>query len=272
VQDYLKSFLIALVTSVAVLFTLGPVMMRLQQPQGPRVQLEAQTGPAAGASPIVVPAAEMTAPNLQNLDLREARDRWRTEGIVIIEDSERVDTTVAAGTILSQTPAGGAPLQTKEIRVVVAAAPDMVTVPSVIGKPVTDATESLVKAGFEVPAPTKQSSTEPVGVVLRQEPNAGSKSEKGSLVRLVVSGEPSKADPATDPATNSEALVEVPKVLRLPLSRARKQIEDAGLVVGSVREREDPELSSQRVLSQTPDGGSQVAKGSAVDLVVVAPD
>lgn len=272
VQDYLKTFLIALVTSVAVLFTLGPVMMRLQQPQGPRSQAEGPVGGSTAAAPVAQPTTQMTAPNLQNLDLREARDRWRTEGIVIIEDSERVDTTVEPGTILSQTPSGGAPLQTKEIRVVVAASPEMVTVPSVIGKSVTDATEALVEAGFEVPAPTKEASTEAAGEVLRQEPNAGSKSEKGSLVRLVVSGEPNDEAGADTLGTPSEALVEVPKVLKLPISSARKKIEAAGLTVGSVREREDPELSSSRVLSQDPSAGSEVAKGSAVDLVIVAPD
>ena len=61
-------------------------------------------------------------------------------------------------------------------------------------------------------------------------------------------------------------------MLHLPVATARKRIEAAGLVVGSVREREDPELSSQRVLSQEPDAGTKVAKGTSVDLVVVAPD
>jgi beta-lactam-binding protein with PASTA domain len=267
VQDYLKIFLISLVTSVAVLFALGPVMMRLQQPPGPRQQVEAPAGPTPTVEAAKQPT-ELAAPNLHGLSLRDARERWRAEGIVIIEDSQRIDSTVEAGTILSQTPAGGAPLQTKEIRVVVAAAPEMATVPNVVGKTASSATDLLVEAGFEVPPPEHEASSELSGVVLRQEPNAGSKSEKGSLVRLVVSGEPSK----DDAASSGEDLVEVPKVLRLPLPRARKKIEDAGLVVGSVREREDPELSSQRVLSQSPDGGSEAAKGSAVDLIVVAPD
>lgn len=264
VQDYLKTFLIALVTSVAVLFALGPVMMRLQQPPGPRQQVEGTVGPVG--DPVPQQPAQLTAPNLQGLDLREARERWRAEGIVIIEDSQRIDTTVSAGTILSQTPSGGAPLQTKEIRVVVASAPEMVTVPSVIGKPEDKAIETLVAAGFEVPTSEKEASSEKPGVVLRQEPNAGSKSEKASLVRLVVSG-----TPADQGATN-EALIAVPKVLYLPVSGARKKIQEAGLTVGSVREREDPELRGNTVLSQSPLAGTEVAKGSSVDLVIVKPD
>jgi beta-lactam-binding protein with PASTA domain len=266
VQDYLKTFLISLVTAVAVLFLLGPMMLKLNQPPGPRPQAEA---PAQVPNEPQQPApAQLTAPNLQGLALREARDRWRAEGIVIIEDSQRVDATVEPGTILSQIPAGGAPLQTKEIRVVVAAAPEMVSVPSVIGKSTTEATEALVAAGFEVPAPEKEASTEAPGTVLRQEPNAGSKTEKGALVRLVVSGESAAADTGGE----SAGMVEVPKVTGMQIDRARKTLEEAGLVVGSVREKEDPELTGRRVLSQKPAAGSEVASGSVVDLVIVAPD
>jgi beta-lactam-binding protein with PASTA domain len=267
VQDYLKTFLISLVTAVAVLFLLGPVMLKLNQPAGPRPQAEA---PAQALVEPQQPApAQLTAPNLQGLSLREARERWRAEGIVIIEDSQRVDATVEPGTILSQIPAGGAPLQTKEIRVVVASAPEMVPVPSVIGKSATDATETLVAAGFEVPAPEKEASSEAAGTVLRQEPNAGSKTEKGALVRLVIAGESAAGDTGGAAPVGT---IEVPKVVGMSLDRARKTLEEAGLGVGAVRQREDPELSGRRVLSQKPSAGTEVASGTAVDLVIVTPE
>lgn len=276
VQDYLKIFLVSLVTSVAVLFVLGPVMMKMNAQLGPRPQAEAAT-PAADTPPSPAAEAELTAPNLQGLSLREARERWRAEGIVVIEDSQRIDPSAEPGTILSQNPAGGAPLQSKEIRVVVSAAPEMVTVPGVLGKDVAEATEELVKAGFEVPAPEKQPSEEELNTVLSQEPNAGSKSEKGSLVRLVVAEPPEaagagEADTGAEAGADASEIVEVPRVLGMPIDRARKEIEQAGLVVGSVSEREDEELSNRRVLSQSPRKGTKVASGSSVDLVIVAPD
>ncbi|MFV8752575.1 PASTA domain-containing protein [Nannocystaceae bacterium ST9] len=271
-QEYLKIFLIALVTSVAVLFALGPVMMKLQQAPGPRQQAE-PASTSKGAAPVDPAVNELTAPNVVNMHLRDARERWRAQGFVIIEESQRVDSTVESGTILSQIPDGGAALQTKELRVVVAAAPELVTVPSVIGKTVTEATEALVEAGFEVPTPTKQASSEPLGEVLSQEPNAGSKSEKGSIINLTVSGEPEAAATGGEALpTSDEGLVEVPKVLLMSLSSAKTKLIDAGLTVGKVREREHEELGGRRVLSQNPEAGSKVAKGSAVDLVIVTPD
>ena len=277
-QDYLKIFLVSLVTSVAVLFLLGPVMVSMQEPPGPRVQVEAATQPAEPAptdSAGAPEAAEQTtAPNLQGLALREARERWRSEGIVIIEDSQRIDPSADPGTILSQNPAGGAPLQSKEIRVVVSAVPEMVTVPSVLGEDVATATEELVEAGFEVPAPDKQASEEELGTILSQEPNAGSKSEKGSLVRLVVAG-PAEVEETGEGAEAGEepvASVEVPRLRGMAIERARKELAELGLTVGSVTQREDEELSGRRVLSQKPSKGAKVAPGSAVDLVIVAPD
>jgi beta-lactam-binding protein with PASTA domain len=272
VQEYLKIFLIALVTSVAVLFALGPVMMKLQQPPGPRQQAEQAISTKAPV-PSDARTNELTAPNVVGLELAEARERWRAQGFVIIEDSQRVDNSVGAGTILSQIPDGGATLQTKELRVVVAVAPEQVTVPSVIGKTVTEATEALVEAGFEVPSPTKQASSEPLGEVLSQDPNAGSKSETGSLVHLTISGEPEAATTEGEPnPTGDDALVEVPKVTRMSLAAARTKITEAGLKVGTIREREHEELGGRRVLSQDPEAGTKVARDSAVDLVIVTPD
>jgi serine/threonine-protein kinase len=278
VQEYLKIFLISLVTAVAVLFSLGPVMMKLQQPPGPRQQAEAASTPSTTPPPSDVKSTGPTAPNVVGLELRDARERWRAEGFVIIEDGQRVDSTEKPGTILSQIPDGGATLQTKELRVVVAAAPELVTVPSVIGKSLAEATETLVEAGFEVPTPTKQASSEPLGEVLSQDPNAGSKSEKGALINLTISGEPSEpAETATsgtpsDAPAGDEGLIEVPKVTGMLIGTARTKLTKAGLVVGQVREKEHEEYQGNRVLSQTPAAGTKVAAGSTVDLVIVLPD
>jgi len=64
----------------------------------------------------------------------------------------------------------------------------------------------------------------------------------------------------------------VPKLRNQRLSQAREALEEAGLALGKVSEREDEELSGGRVLSQSPDAGDEVEPGSTVDLVVVAPD
>jgi serine/threonine-protein kinase len=256
-QDTFKSFLVALVTSVAVLFVLGPVMLKvhgLDRDAGSAPAPPAGVAPAATTSGPAAP--EMTAPNIEGMLAREARERFRAQAITIIEDGERVDATAAPGTILEQIPSGGAPLAQKEIRVIVAKAPELVAVPNVVGKTLDEARDELVKAAFEVPEAAFEPSEAPGGQVVRQEPNAGAKTEPGAIVRLIV----------------SEESVEVPKVLYLPQGQARKKLEAAGLSLGKVAEREHEELGSGRVIGQNPGAGSRAPRGSSVDLVVVAPD
>jgi serine/threonine-protein kinase len=260
-QDSVKAFLIALVTSVAVLFILGPIMLKvhgLHPATATPATTPAQAQPATGTAPqkAATPAPAMTAPNIEGMSAREARDRFRAQGITIIEDGERVDASAKPGTILQQIPSGGAPLEQKEIRVIVAKAPELIAVPNVVGKKLEQARDELVEGGFEVPEASFEPAEEPGGTVVRQEPNAGAKTEQGAIVRLVV----------------AEDTVKVPKLRGKPISGARKAIEKAGLVVGKVSEREDEELSGRRVLSQSPEAGAQAQRGSPVDLVIVAPD
>jgi serine/threonine-protein kinase len=92
--------------------------------------------------------------------------------------------------------------------------------------------------------------------VLKQEPEPGSQSEKGAVVRLTVSAE----------------LIKVPKLRSKKVSYARKELEKLGLALGKVTEREDEELSGGRILSQKPAAGERVEPGTTIDLVIVAPD
>ncbi len=255
-QDTFKSFLVALVTSVAVLFVLGPVMMKVHGLGGPAAGPPPANAPAAAPAPAKAPAQAMTAPNIEGMSAREARERFRTQGITIVEDGERTDPTAKPGTILEQIPSGGARLEQKEIRVIVAKAPALLNVPNVVGKAMDEARDELVQGGFEVPDATFEPAEEPGGTVIRQEPNAGAKTEQGAIVRLIV----------------AEDTVEVPKVRGKSISSARKALEKAGFVVGKVTQREDEELSGGRVLSQEPDAGTKLPSGATVDLVIVAPD
>ncbi len=65
----------------------------------------------------------------------------------------------------------------------------VVTVPSVIGMPESDAQASLEQAGFNV-AVAVTTSTQPRGTVLSQTPAAGTSAQQTSLVTITVAGKP----------------------------------------------------------------------------------
>lgn len=259
-NDSFKMFVIALVTAVATQLLLAPYILKLQGFQ-PAPQAAAPLPAPAAAPPAAAPSAAdtLTAPNLEGLSVDAARERWRAKNITIIEDAVRTDSGATPGTIVQQRPAPGETLDSKEIRVTVAQAGEALKVPDVIGKALAEARTELVDAGFEVPTPTTKAPRDDTadGVVMSMDPNAGAQAAKGSVVRLTVA----KAD-----------RVAVPKLTGMSLSKAKKLLKAGGFSLGKVRRIEHPERGGGQVLRQDPVEGTQVAVGSVIALVVVAPD
>jgi beta-lactam-binding protein with PASTA domain len=255
-NDSLKTFLIALVTAVAVQFLLAPYVLKLHglvtEPAGATV-----TKPESGGGQASAGDTKLAAPNLEGMLVEEARDRWKSKGIEIIVEGERDGSGAEPGTIVVQRPAPGAELSSKEIRVTVARKSEDVAVPDVMGKGIDDARKALTDAGFEVADPTPEASDKPANTIIRMTPNAGEKAKSGSIVRLVVS---------------QTAAIDVPKFTGLYLGKAKKAIVDAGLKVGRVKRVEHSELGEDYVLRQTPAPAEKVPPGTEVELVVVAPN
>jgi serine/threonine-protein kinase len=73
-----------------------------------------------------------------------------------------------------------------------------ITVPSVSGQPITTAGQLLVRAGFQVRERTQPNRSVRAGIVLAQDPAAGTRLERGAVVTLTVSTGPAAV--AVDPA------------------------------------------------------------------------
>lgn len=255
-NDSLKTFLIALVTAVAVQFLLAPYVLRLHGLVAEAPGANAAK-PEGGAQPHATGDAKLAAPNLEGMLVDDARERWKAKGIEIVVEGERDGSGAEPGTIVVQRPAPGAELSSKEIRVTVARKSEDVAVPDVVGKGIDDARKALTEAGFEVADPTPEASDKPPNTVLKVTPAAGEKAKSGSIVRLTVS---------------QAAGIEVPKFTGLYLGKAKKAIVDAGLKVGRIKRVEHSELGEDYVLRQTPAPLEKVPPGTEVELVVVAPN
>ncbi|WP_455366909.1 PASTA domain-containing protein, partial [Kaarinaea lacus] len=214
--------------------------------EGSTVDLVVSSGPA----PVVI-----TVPNVEGLSQAAAESAITSAGLTVGTITTANSSTVAAGNVISQTPAGGTSIsEGSSVDLVVSSGPVIVTVPSVIGLSQASAQSTITSAGLTIGNITTASSeTVAAGNVISQSPTGGSSVEEGSSVDLVVSTGP--------------ALVTVPDVVGSSYSTAVTAIENAGLVVGSVS-TVTTRRSCGRVRSQTPSGGANVAPGTAVDLVV----
>jgi eukaryotic-like serine/threonine-protein kinase len=92
------------------------------------------------------------------------------------------------------------------------------------------------------------------GVVIRQDPAAGAKVDKGAAVKLVI-----------------EAVsIEVPKVIGKGVVEAKQTLAAAGLAVGDIKEQRTGGAPGGSVLGQNPEPGKRVAPQAAVALTVEA--
>ena len=110
-----------------------------------------------------------------------------------------------AGYVLSQNPTEGTSVDVgTKVDVVISSG--KMAVPSVVGQPEEVARAALSSAGLEVNVVYQESTTVPQGIVLEQDPPAGTTAEKGTVVTLVVAVQPEPTPtptPTPEPTTPS---------------------------------------------------------------------
>ncbi|MFD8347972.1 Stk1 family PASTA domain-containing Ser/Thr kinase [Streptomyces coelicoflavus] len=159
------------------------------------------------------------------------------------------------GNICDQDPKQGTSVdKDSTVNLVVSTGAPKVAVPNVIDKNIDEAKQQLEDKGFDVE--TKQTeSSQDEGTVLSQDPDPGKELEKGSTVTLEVAKAEEKAT--------------VPDVVGRTCDEAKAQVESGGdlTAVCTDQPTNDPNQVG-KVISTTPQSGTQVDPGSKVTIVV----
>lgn len=129
--------------------------------------------------------------------------------------------------------------------------PDKVKVPNVVGKPETKAIELLKAAKLSIGDLKTEPDPERVGLVLAQDPKAGSEVPTETPVNLFI---------------GVAKQILVPKVVGLKLKSARNKLRGSGLTVGTIKRRVSDRVDV--VLDQDPEAGREVTVSTPVNLVV----
>ena len=196
----------------------------------------------------------VSAPDLVGLSLDEARERLRVAGLAVGEQEAKQTAEAPAQRVLSQWPRPGKELDpgTRVDLVYAVPPPDLrVEIPNVVGVDMRQAMDTLRNAGLD---PTRKSepSAEARNQVLRQEPAAGSRVEKGTRVTLFY-------------AVPLPTGIEVPDVVGLDVRQAMDTLRNAGLDFN--RKSEPSSETQNKVIRQEPAAGSRVEKGTEVTVV-----
>jgi serine/threonine protein kinase len=194
----------------------------------------------------------VTVPSLDGLTIEQAAETLAEYelriGAQTPEISERPE-----GTIIAQQPAAGEGIeQGQAVNVTVSTGREQSTVPQLVGlTSLDDVRIALSDFGLVLGAITESDSNQPGGYVLEQNPGEGTQVAAGSTVDIVV----------------SSGLIEVPDVAGATEAQARSDLAQAGFEV-QVVEQESSISSPGEVLAQSPQPGTQLARGSLVTITV----
>lgn len=179
---------------------------------------------------------------------------YKLKGVII---DSRYDKEAPEGLVMSQVPAAGTSRKVNsDVELVLSLGPDLGTVPDVSGKDVRDAGIMLEAAGFVLGENTfEYSDAVAEGLIIRQDPPAGSKLDKSTAILVVIS-------------QGKSPLAIVPDVVGQMLKKADEMIKAAGLSVGLIIESVSDAYPKGTVMAQTPTAGKETEAGSTVDLKV----
>jgi beta-lactam-binding protein with PASTA domain len=217
--------------------------------------------------------AEVQVPALQGMTVADSRSETAGLGLNLDVDNRYYSGDVAAGHILTQSPAAGTVVRREwRVRVAESLGPQRVDVPDTVGKDERVAALTLRRVGLEVGTtaqiPWSQAAE---GTVLAQDPPAHAQGISRPSVNLLVAAPDNEA---------ADGFV-MPDLTGLPVVAAQAQLAKVGIQPGTpkyvaihvapVGNGDAPPTAPVRpgsVIAQTPAAGSRVVQSVVVTLTV----
>lgn len=192
-------------------------------------------------------------PNVVGLTREDAQNRLDDAGFKVTEELVAND-EVPEDEVFGQDPEANTKLRKgRTVTIKVSTGPGQQEIPELEGQAQADAILALEDLGLEVEVIEEASEDVEEGLVIRTEPNAGTKVDRGSTVQLIVSSGPPG--------------VRVPDVTNLNQTTASNQLGQAGFDVEVVEEASST-VDEGRVIRTEPAAGTEAPKSSRVKLVV----
>ena len=221
----------------------------------------------------VIHGAEVKVPPLKGVTVADARSQAAGLGLNLDVDNRYYSSEVAAGHILTQSPAAGTVVRREwHVRVAESLGPQQVDVPDTVGMDEHLAALKLRRVGLTVGATAHLPDAKvPEGTVLAQDPPAHARGIDGPSINLLV---------AAPPDAGADGFL-MPDLKGLTLQAAQAQLAHAGLTaappgyvdmyvpsVGSGETAPRSPIAPNTVILQQPPAGVRVDAGTPVKLTI----
>ena len=227
-------------------------------------KLQSSEEPETGSSVVVndttdnteAQPVEVEMPGVVGTDFESARTALTALGLNVLVDFQESD-TIASGTVIScDVEPGTKILSGSNVNLLVSSGTDSVEMPSVVGKPVSEAKLTLELAGFTVNTEEASSDEVPQGYVISQTPDPGVMAAKGVSVTITVS------------VGATDVKVKVPKIIGLEETDATVTCIENDLSIGHITYVPSDTYPEGTVCSQSIAEGTFVSEGTIIDFEV----
>ncbi len=200
--------------------------------------------------------------------LRVAQAVARLRAADLQARTETIRSQRPRGQVIRQIPAAGTEVPKRSaVVVIVSAGQQQVEVPALVGSTAEEATTTLTRAGFRTRI-ERVPGTEPESTVIAQNPAAGTRAVRGSVVRINVSQGQTQTTTTVVTTTTSPSRITVPDTVGQDEATAVSTIEGAGFRVRVVERPTNDPPQDGIVIRQLPQAGSSAAQGSTVTITV----
>jgi serine/threonine-protein kinase len=199
-----------------------------------------------------------TVPNVVGMQFSVAEHRLQDLGFEVKKGEPRFDNRYPAGMVVMQLPYGGS--QTKQgrrIYLTVSRGAELLPMLDLEGMPMREARIALMRLGFDIGEVTYDyNDTIMRDLIYAQSipPKAGAR--PGTKVDVQISRGP------------STRFTMMPNLISVDVETARVRLQNAGLVLGVLRSKEDQTYIKNTVIEQSVAPYSQVAQGAAINLTI----
>ena len=210
--------------------------------------------------PYVVKVERVSVPDVDDQASSEAALRLNRKGLRMAVRDSVFSEGVPRGHVVEQSPdPGGLIKKGRRVFVDLSRGPRLHEVPNVTGGSIREARLQIAGHQLRLGDWVYVSSVEiPKGVVVRQEPAAGTSLPRGGRVYLEISsGSPS-------------SLKQVPDLKDLSIAAARDTLRKYEMNMGEIVERHGNGSRAGIVLGQRPEAGKRIARNTPVELIVSA--
>lgn len=198
-------------------------------------------------------SAEMVkVPTVIRMTEEEAKKTIEDAGFVFQRLGDASSSDIEEGLVMDQTPkANESAAKGSTISVMISSGEGNIEVPSVVGYSQEEAMSMIKNAGFEVNIQQEYSDSIPQGKVIRQNPEARTKGNKGDTISIWIS--------------RGSELVSIPGVVNYTQDEATNALTRAGFGVNVVTE-ESSSVEAGRVIRQSATGQAQA--GTTITITV----